>query len=79
MNWNTHVLHTTTRQGNWYIRLEAGRFHPVYEDEWLGSYATPFQAFEDLLGGYTSWPSCGDPSACRLPEEMDDWSIVPVG
>jgi hypothetical protein len=28
-----------------------GRFHPVYDDESLGGYATPQQAAEDLAGG----------------------------
>lgn len=76
MNWHTHALHTRTPHGNWYIRFHQGRFHPVFEDEWLGSYATAVQALEDLAGGSTFWPSCGDPSECGLSEEVSDWSVV---
>jgi hypothetical protein len=40
-----------TRIGPFYIAESAGLFHPVYEDESLGSYARPEQAAEDVAGG----------------------------
>jgi hypothetical protein len=41
----------STRIGLFYIAEHNGRFHPVYDDESLGGYATPQQAAEDLAGG----------------------------
>lgn len=40
-----------TRIGPFYIAEIDGRFHPVYEDESLGSDARPEQAAEDLAEG----------------------------
>jgi hypothetical protein len=43
-----------TRVGTFYIAEHNGRFHPIFDDESLGSYATAQQAAEDLAGGHTS-------------------------
>jgi hypothetical protein len=64
-----------TRVGNFYIALsQDGRFHPVFDDESLGSYATAQQAAEDLAGGHTFSPSNGvDTSMLGIPEDVTDW------
>lgn len=53
-----------------------GHWQAMFEDEGLGSYAKPEQAAEDLAGGHTFWPSCGDPSEFRLPTELAEWVAV---
>lgn len=50
-----------------------GRWQAMFEDEGLGSYPHPQAALDDLAGGYSHWPSCGDPSAFGLPDELSDW------
>lgn len=43
------ILGIKTRAGVFYIgEDQGGRFHPIYEDESLGSYAAIWQATEDL-------------------------------
>lgn len=65
-----------TRVGTFRIAQQPdGRWQALFEDEALGSYATPQQAIEDLAGGYTFWPSCGDPSQFGLPEELAGWHV----
>jgi hypothetical protein len=66
-----------SKKGTFHIVPSDGQWHPVHEDEWLGGYATPHMALDDLAGGYTFWPSSGlDPSTCGLPDELDDWEVV---
>lgn len=63
-----------TRRGDFYLcQSDDGRFHPCFENEALGSYETIHQALEDLEGGYTFWPSVGDPSAFNIPGDLEDW------
>ena len=63
-----------TRAGLFAIVLKHdGMWHAMFEDEPLGRYASPQQALDDLAGGTTHWPSCGDPSQFSLPEEIGDW------
>lgn len=64
-----------SRSGTFWIRLSSqGRWHVLFEDEDLGSYAQPQQALDDLASGATYWPSCGNPAALRLPDELAAWS-----
>jgi hypothetical protein len=65
-----------TRHALWAIAQSAdGRWHPMFENEDLGSYHSPEQALEDLVGGHTFRPASGlDPSTCGLPAELADWS-----
>lgn len=58
-----------TRIGSFYIAQSPdGRFHPVYDDESLGSYATDQQAAEDLAGGHTFSISSGiDTAGLGIP------------
>jgi hypothetical protein len=66
-----------TRIGAFYIAEHAGRFHPVFEDESLGSYARPEQAAEDLAGGHTFSISSGvDTATLGIPADLLDWRRV---
>jgi hypothetical protein len=38
-----------TRIGPFYIGEQGGRFHPIYDDESLGSYSQAWQAAEGAL------------------------------
>lgn len=66
-----------TRIGPFYIAEAGGRFHPVYEDESLGSYARPEQAAEDVAGGHTFSISSGiDTATLGIPEDPSEWRKV---
>jgi hypothetical protein len=66
-----------TRIGPFFIAERGGRFHPVYGDESLGSYATPEQAAGDLAGGHTDFPSSGvDPSTLDIPDNLSEWESL---
>jgi hypothetical protein len=63
-----------TRVGTFYIAEHNGRFHPVFDDESLGSYGTAQQAAEDLAGGHTFSISGGiDSSTLGIPEDVSEW------
>lgn len=62
-----------TAAGTFYIAERGGRFHPVFNDESLGSYATPQQAAEDLADGHAFKPSDVDPSALGIPDDLSEW------
>lgn len=64
-----------TRIGSFYIcQSPDGRFHPVYDNESLGSYSQAWQASEDLAGGHTFSISSGeDTSELGIPDHTDDW------
>ena len=68
-----------TSEGLFYIGERDGRFHPIYDDEDLGSYAQPWQAAEDLAGGHTTSPSSGiDTAKLGIPADIGDWEKVPA-
>jgi hypothetical protein len=63
-----------TRIGNFYIAEHNGRFHPLFDNESLGSYATPHQAAEDLSGGHTFSISSGvDTGTLGIPSDLSEW------
>ena len=63
-----------TRIGPFYIGEQDGRFHPIYDDEDLGSYVNAAQAAEDLAGGHTFSNSSGiDTSTLGIPADLGDW------
>ena len=63
-----------SRAGLFKIQLASnGRWHAMFEDEDLGSYARADQALDDLVGGHTFSASCGDTAAQRLPAGLGDW------
>ena len=72
------LLKWKTRVGTFYIgQSQDGRFHPIYDNESLGSYSQPWQAAEDLAGGHTSPPSNGvDTSSLGIPEHHSEWEMV---
>lgn len=66
-----------TRAGIFRIVLRSGRWIAMFEDEVLmGRYQTAQHALDDLAGGHTDWPSCGDPSSFGLPSDIGDWMFV---
>jgi len=68
-----------TRIGPFYIGEQNGRFHPIYDDESLGSYENAWQAAEDLAGGHTSSISSGiDTATLSIPEELGEWEKVSI-
>jgi hypothetical protein len=49
----------------------------MYEDENLGSYATPRAAVDELCGGNTLAPCSGiETSQCGLPVNLSEWNFV---
>ena len=63
-----------TRIGRFYIAELNERFHPVFENESLGSYATPEQAIEDLANGHTFSISSGEDTAkLGIPVDLIEW------
>ena len=67
-----------TRIGPFYIGEENGRFHPIFDDESLGSYTQSWQAAEDLAGGHTFSISRGiDTATLGIPAELGEWERMP--
>ena len=63
-----------TSAGAFYIAEHNGHFHPVFQEQSLGSYATAQQAAEGLAGGHTfSLPGGIDPSELGVPKDLGEW------
>ncbi len=69
-----------TRAGNFYIAQSSdGRFHPVYDNESLGSYVNIMQAVDDLVCNATFsiiHPQTGaiiDTSVLGIPDNPYEW------
>ena len=63
-----------TPAGAFYIAEHNGQFHPVFQEQSLGNYATAQEAAERLAGGHTfSLPGGIDPSDLGVPEELENW------
>ncbi len=68
------MFKVNTRIGPFFVAEMNGRYHPVFDDEPLGSYARPEQAAEDLAGGHTFSISSGqDTSELGIPEDLNEW------
>lgn len=76
-------LVATMTPGYWEFRSKGGtfrivpldgRFHFFFDEENLGSYHSAVAALNDLLGGYTYYPS-----ARGLPFEVPEWTFVRTG
>ena len=67
-----------TRVGTFYIgQSRDGRFHPIFDDESLGSYKHPWQAAEDLAGGHTfSVSGVDDTAVLGSPEHHTEWERI---
>lgn len=44
------------------------------DDYFDGPYKTAQGAAEDIAGGHTAWPSCGDPSRLGVPDTLEGWT-----
>lgn len=66
----------STSAGEFRIASINGRWQAMFQDEGLGSYVTAEQALEDLVGGHTFWPSCGNPSRFKLPDDLSEWRFI---
>jgi len=70
-----------TKIGTFFIgRSSDGRFHPIFDNEGLGSYATVAQAVDDLVSNTTfsvlhpRTSDLVDTSALGLPEDWQEWN-----
>ena len=64
-----------TAIGAFYIAEQDGRFHPLFRNESLGSYATSQQAVDDLAGGHTLNPIDGlDTASLGIPNLLQQWA-----
>ncbi|HWN93805.1 MAG TPA: hypothetical protein VNT99_02120 [Methylomirabilota bacterium] len=64
-----------TAVGAFYIAEQDGRFHPLYRNESLGSYATSQQAVDDLIGGRTMNVIDGlDTASLGIPNLLGEWA-----
>lgn len=71
------ILVWETRIGPFYIAEHRGRFHPVFGDQSLGSYATIAQAVEDLSGGHTFSVRGGvNTAALGIPDDPGEWQRI---
>ena len=71
-----YIFHS--KIGPFYIGEQEGRFHPIFNDESLGSYAQDWQAAEDLAGGHTFSISSGiDTATLGIPEDLNEWEKLP--
>ena len=75
------LLSCRTRLGTFYIgQSPDGRFHPVFDDESLGSYASVAKAVDDLVNSATfsvlhpRTLNLVDTSALGLPEDWREWN-----
>jgi hypothetical protein len=70
-----------TRIGPFYIAEHRGRYHPMFDNESLGSYGSARQAADDLAGGHT--PNVYDPSSkayidtadLGIPVDLSEWTM----
>jgi len=74
------LLYCKTKAGTFYIgQSRDGRFHPIYDDEDLGSYSRIYQATEDLAMNATfsvlhkSTGKLLDTSELGIPEDPEEW------
>jgi hypothetical protein len=64
-----------TLVGAFYIAEQDGRFHPLYRDESLGSYATSQEAVDDLTRGHILNSADGlDTSSLAIPNRLQGWA-----
>jgi len=74
----TNLYSHRTGAGIFYIaQSDDGRFHPVFQEESLGSYATPAMAAEELAGGHTfSAPGILDTTILAISEDLLEWDSI---
>ena len=61
--------------GSFYIAEQDGRFHPLFRDESLGSYATSQEAVDDLARGHLLNSIDGvDTASLAIPNRLQSWA-----
>ena len=65
-----------TEHGVWQIRASGRSWVVLFEAEVLGSYLNMMAALDDLVGGHTKWPSCGNPALCGLTDDFGKWEPI---
>jgi hypothetical protein len=64
-----------TPVGTFLIAERLGRWHVIFDDKSLGSYATSQQAADDLAGGHTFSPGRGiDTAKLDIPHDIGEWN-----
>jgi hypothetical protein len=64
-----------TSVGAFYIAEHDGRFHPLFRDENLGSYATTQQAVDNLTAGRVLDSLNGlDTATLAIPHRVQEWA-----
>ena len=63
--------------GTFRIVFDGRKWGVWFNDDCLGAYDELMTAFEDLLGGHTTWPAQGNPSTMGLPDDLSAWSYSP--
>jgi len=77
------LYYWNTRVGTFYIGQSTdGRYHPIYNGESYGSYASPWQASEELARNSTFSIHHGqtghllDTSTLGIPTHCSDWERI---
>lgn len=60
------------------VPMQGGGYQAMFEDEALGPYGSAADAAYELANGTTFWPSFGDPSPLRIPEDIENWTFIPM-
>ena len=64
-----------TKVGAFYIAEQDGRFHPMFRNENLGSYATSQQAVDGLTKGHVLDSLNGlDTATLAIPNRVQEWA-----
>lgn len=65
-----------TRRGTFRIEQHPNGWQAWFGDEYFdGPFRSAQAAAEDIAGGHTAWPSCGDPSLLLIPEDLAAWTL----
>lgn len=63
-----------TRRGKAEIVQASRGWTLLFDDEALGSYASPEIAAEEIVEGTCYWPSAGDPTSFGISDDLSDWT-----
>ena len=69
-----HQYAFDTRIGRFFIGFDGERYHPIFDNESLGSYYSARQAVDDLAGGHTfSLPNGAETDGLGIPDDLGEW------